>query len=55
MKLPAGSQTTATIPESSPAASQTKVPAQMLDQLQSMYQQRLQIQENQKLGNGPTP
>ena len=52
---PAGSQTTATIPESSPAASQTKVPAQMLDQLQSMYQQRLQIQENQKLGNGPTP
>jgi hypothetical protein len=52
---PAGSQTAATTPESSPTASQTKLPAQMLDQLQSMYQQRLQIQENQKLGNGPTP
>jgi hypothetical protein len=44
---PANSRTAATTPDPTPASDQPKVPSQMIQQLQSMYQQRLRLQENE--------
>jgi hypothetical protein len=52
---PANSQTAATTPDPTPASDQPKVPSQMIEQLQSMYQQRLRLQENQKPTTDQSP